>query len=778
MRKGRAAGVILMLSLWIMAASTCLFLLWLCAKDGDWTLSRASFPVIAMIAVWLSVAELRVRMTSIRDRAERDVVEGRLGLMIESVHDYCIYMVDPAGLVTSWNAGAERSTEYSSADILGKSVDLLYPDGSDGRGIATNANTNATGRIEWKGWRRSKGGDLRWVHLTVSPFKDEIGRLTGFTHLVQDLTTRRHQEQRFAEETRLRKAIFEAATFAVFATDELGILKTVNPALERMLGYKAENIIGKYSLSLFHQADELRKNVGSGQTGESAALPDAEVLLAGPRLGTAGEQEWTWVRQNGSLLPVHLTISALRRQDGVVSGFVGIAYDITERRRQDAYIRHIAHHDALTNLPNRVLLTDRMNMAVSRARRAKSQVAVMLLDLDNFKRVNDSLGHHIGDRLLVIVADRLRLCIRDSDTVARLGGDEFVVVLDDPINETNIQGVAKRILDTISTPAMIDGIEIHITPSIGLAVFPKDGRDSNTLITNADTAMYVAKAGGRSGIVEFSPDMLAKASRHLETENAIRQAIKADEFTLHYQPQICVKTGLVNGMEALIRWPRPDGTSVSPGDFIPVAEESGLIPVLGDWVLQRACKDAALICRQMGRQFVVAVNLSPRQIAQPDIVDRVRSALGNSGLDPSLLELEITEGVLLSTSVKAGDVIAKIRGLGVRVAVDDFGTGYSSLSYITQFPVDTVKIDRSFVSNVCSAPKNAAVSMAIIAMAKSLKMNVVAEGVEEGDVFEFLRHHGCDSAQGFLFSKAIPLESFSSKVLLIEQSAEPTAEAA
>ncbi len=392
-------------------------------------------------------------------------------------------------------------------------------------------------------------------------------------------------------------------------------------------------------------------------------------------------------------------------------------------------------------------------MAMKRSRRDGSQVGVLMIDLDHFKRINDSLGHHIGDLMLSKISERLGTCVRGGDTVARMGGDEFVVMLPDITEPDSIKRIAASIVERVSAPIMAGSHELHVTPSVGVSVYPTDGQDVHTLLRHADMAMYQAKASGRRCFRVFSSAMERAAAEKLELEASMRRALEREEFVVHYQPQVCLNSGRVVGVEALLRWNDGVHGAVPPSRFIPVAEETGLIVPLGAWVLRTACRDAVRLQRSAGAPVRLAVNLSPRQFRQGNLQTLIEQALADSGLDPAHLELEITEGVLMDSSDELAERLQRLRALGLAFAVDDFGTGYSSLSYITRFPIDTLKIDRSFVSRLPDSAGDAAVAQTIIALAHSLRIKVVGEGVETEQQFDFLRARRCDMGQGFRFGK-------------------------
>jgi diguanylate cyclase (GGDEF)-like protein len=431
-----------------------------------------------------------------------------------------------------------------------------------------------------------------------------------------------------------------------------------------------------------------------------------------------------------------------------------------ERKLMSMQMAHSAEHDALTGLPNRVLLNDRIRQSIVFAQRHSKQVALLFLDLDGFKHINDSLGHSFGDKLLQSVARRLVDCGRASDTVSRQGGDEFVILLSEVQHSADAGVAARRMLQAVAEPHLIEQRELHVTTSIGVSVYPQDGGDPETLIKNADTAMYQAKADGRHSFQYFGPTMNARAVERQSIEECLRRALERHEFTLHYQPKVDVRRGTIVGAEALIRWTHPDRGVVAPGQFIPVAEDCGLILAIGHWVLREACQQARAWQDAGLPAMSMAVNVSAIEFRQESFLGGVLAILDDTGLDPSLLELELTESVLMKNAESAAIVLRALRKSGVHVAIDDFGTGYSSLSHLRKFPIDTLKIDQSFVSQITTVGDVASIVTAVINMARSLRMRVVAEGVETLEQHEFLRERECDEAQGYFFSRPVPAPQF------------------
>jgi diguanylate cyclase (GGDEF)-like protein len=417
----------------------------------------------------------------------------------------------------------------------------------------------------------------------------------------------------------------------------------------------------------------------------------------------------------------------------------------------------LAYHDTLTELPNRLLFQDRLELAVAQSHRHRKGLAVLFLDVDRFKVINDSLGHSVGDRLIRDVAARLRACVREGDTVARLGGDEFTVLLPDIQQAVDAAKVASKVLEALRMPFALDGRELFLTASLGISVYPDDGRDAETLVKNADAAMYRAKEQGRDRYLLYTPALNATALERLALESSLRKALPNDELLLHYQPIVDVATRRVQGVEALLRWHHPERGLVPPADFIPLAEVTGLILAMGRWVLRTACAQARA-WQAVLPGLRMSVNLSPREFQEPGLVGHVTDALADTGLHPHLLQLEITESSAMQNAQAASQTLGELRALGVGLSIDDFGTGYSSLSYLRRFPIDTLKIDQSFIRDIAADPDDAAIASAIVALARTLKLAVVAEGVETDEQLGFLVRHGCERAQGYLFSRPVPAE--------------------
>jgi diguanylate cyclase (GGDEF)-like protein len=446
--------------------------------------------------------------------------------------------------------------------------------------------------------------------------------------------------------------------------------------------------------------------------------------------------------------------------DGRFSGYRGIARDITQSRRADEKILRLAHFDELTELPNRTMFMQTLKRAFSLAQRRGKQFALFFIDLDRFKNINDSLGHESGDQLLQDVARRLRDNLRESDSVARLGGDEFVVLVEDCADPRELNSIAQNILNAVGRPYVLSGQEYHVTGSIGISTYPTDGQDPAALLKNADIAMYLAKDRGKNNFQFYSAQQNAHSFERLALESALRHALGRDEFVLHYQPRVDIPTGRIVGVEALLRWNHPDLPMVLPNQFIPLAEETGLIVPIGRWVLRTACAQSALWRHEGLPALRMAVNLSARQFSDDGLIDDIADALAQAELAPNGLELEITESMVMQNPERAVTTLNRLREIGISVSIDDFGTGYSSLGYLKRFPIDNVKIDRSFIKDLPHDTDDAAITRAVIAMAQSLRIRVIAEGVETREQLQFLRDHDCNECQGYFLSRPLPASNF------------------
>lgn len=472
------------------------------------------------------------------------------------------------------------------------------------------------------------------------------------------------------------------------------------------------------------------------------------------------EEEFRLQHKNGTYRWILARATPTFGVDDSLVKLTGVHIDITERVLAEGKAKHLAYHDWLTELPNRLLFNDRVDHAISQAKRTSQRLSILFFDLDRFKHINDSLGHPAGDRVLVKIASRLKSVVREGDTLARLGGDEFAVLIENAPRSQHIAVVAEKLLSCFEKPFEEEGYEFFLNASIGISVYPRDGESTAELLKNADAAMYKAKSSGRGGYQYYTEELTSNAYQHFTLESGLRQALRKSQFVLHYQPKISLQTGHVVGAEALLRWRHPEAGLISPEAFIPVAEESGMIREIGEWVLQQACTDAQLWKNRQLDFGHVAVNLSGVQIQHAEFVASAKRILQTTGMDAGSLELEITENFLMRDAVASARYLQDLRQLGVSIAIDDFGTGYSSLAHLTRFPIDKLKIDRSFVNKVCHSEQDDEISRIIISLGHTLGMKVVAEGIENLQQLEFLRLEGCDEGQGYYISKPLAIDDF------------------
>jgi len=557
------------------------------------------------------------------------------------------------------------------------------------------------------------------------------------------------EETLFLEKERAQVTL-DSIGDAVICTDAAGNVSFLNAAAEKTIGWSQEAAMGRPIGEIFHIIDATTREIIPNRM-ELAVAQDRTVHLP---------VNCSLIRRDGAEISVEDSASPIHDREGQNAGAVIVFRDVSSSRALALEITHAAQHDVLTGLPNRLLLVDRIDQAIAFALRHKNKVAMLFLDLDGFKHINDSLGHATGDELLKSIAHRLLECVRRADTVSRTGGDEFVVLLSDLEQLKEVTDLATRMLVTVANPHSIDNHDLHITTSIGISVYPDDGLDAATLIKAADTAMYQAKEGGRECYRFFTPDMNVRAVERQSIEEGLRRALERREFTVHYQPKIDLQTGAIAGAEALARWTNFTRGPVSPAEFVPVAEDCGLIVPIGTWVLREACRQARTWVEAGLPMLNIAVNISALEFRNDDFLKNLFMILDETGLNPQLLELELTEGVLMKHAESAASILRALRERGVRVAIDDFGTGYSSLSYLRRFPVDELKIDQSFVRRISTHAGDAPIVTAILAMARSLKLRVVAEGVETPEEVEFLKAHQCDEAQGYYFSRPVTADEF------------------
>ncbi|WP_129600809.1 sensor domain-containing protein [Anaerophilus nitritogenes] len=551
--------------------------------------------------------------------------------------------------------------------------------------------------------------------------------------------------EKMSKKIKIAQKILDSTKEGIVITDIKGNIKWVNPAFTTITGYEKEEVLEKNPRILKSQRHDslFYKNMWKS-------------IL---QKGFWQNEIWNR-RKNGETYLEWLTISSVLDDEGKIIYYISVFHDLTESMLQEEYIKYQANYDALTDLPNRYLLKDRIDRGITHVCKKKKILAVFFLDVDRFKRINETLGHYIGDVLIQKIGKRLKECMNEEDTVGRLGGDEFIIILEEEENTKQIMKKAQKILKIFDEPFLLDGYTTYITASMGISIYPSDGKDADHLIKNAETAMYRAKAKGKNGYQLYTAKMNQKALEKLTIENDMHKALERKEFVLYYQPQVEATTGRIIGVEALIRWNHPQKGMIPPGEFISLAEETGFIVPLGEWVIYEACRQGRLWEEKGLKGIQISVNLSPLQFQQKNIIEKIKSILEKTGMKAENLEIEITESGAMINPDFTIELLKEMKKMNIKVAIDDFGTGYSSLSYFTKFPIDKMKIDQSFIRNICSDDRNRAIVLAIINIAKSLGLSCIAEGVETQDELDLLIEYECEQIQGYFFSRPISPTSF------------------
>jgi diguanylate cyclase (GGDEF)-like protein/PAS domain S-box-containing protein len=680
-----------------------------------------------------------------RKRAEAELRAGerRYKELVERAGDV-IYTIAPDGRFTFVNTTAVHAMGYPERELVGKHyLDLVRPDHHER--LAEHYRRQFLERVPTTYLEfpaiAADGREL-WIGQNVQ-LRIEGGRVIEAQAVARDITDQRRVAAALREsEERFRSAFAHAAIGMALVTRE-GRWLQVNRALCDFLGYAEAELLATDLEAVGHPEDRETERI------------QTERLFAGEI--PSYELEKRFLHAQGHAVWALVSGSAVRDSEDGPLNLILQLQDITERKRGEARIHQLAHYDPLTELPNRALFRDRLEQAIARARRNQQQIGLLFLDLDRFKAINDSLGHDFGDQLLAAAARRLTSSLRGSDTIARMGGDEFTVLIGDVVHAQDAGAVAQKVLGVLARPFQLEDQEVFTSASIGVAVYPADGEDAEDLIKNADSAMYQAKAAGKNAFRFYAADMNARARTRLELESSLRRALEREELRLHFQPQVDLASRRIAGLEALVRWERPGRGLISPAEFIPLAEETGQIVPIGDWVLRAACAQAVAWQAAGLPPLPVTVNLSARQFRQPDLVKTVLVALRDTALDPRFLTLELTESAIMLDAEASIETLRRLKeAVSISLSIDDFGTGYSSLSYLKRFPLNILKIDKSFVQDVTVSPDDAAIAAATIALAHSLNLKVVAEGVETEEQLAFLREHGCDGFQGYVFSRPLP----------------------
>ncbi len=618
-------------------------------------------------------------------------------------------------------------------------IALVHPEDRAGTDASFRAALSQRTQLLAKHRLLLPDGRVKYLLETGEAHYAEDGTPLRILGTAQDITGQHHMESRL----QLLASAFHYSGEAILISDRDNNIVTVNPAFTKLTGYEPDEVAGRNPRIL--------------SAGRTTAQEYKEMWAAIAESGFWQGEIWDR-RKDGGIYPKWMTVSVIRASDGSIENHIAHFTDVSSERAAEAQLEHIAHHDVLTGLLNRLSLKGRLDQALAAARREGSKVALLFIDLDRFKVINDTLGHHIGDKLLIEVADRLRDSVRDSDVVARLGGDEFVIMLSGMEHSGSAAVIAEKLVRNIGDPYLIEGYDLYTTPSIGVALFPTDGEDGETLMKNADAAMYHAKAAGRNNFQFFDARMNDAALERLKIEHSLRQALARDEFCVHYQPILDIASGKVLGLEALVRWLHPEMGMVQPGSFIGIAEETGLIQPIGEWVFWTACRQLAEFNDAGLRGLKMSINISAMQLRNGNLPVLARGAIEAFNLEPASLIFEITESVAMHQPDETVRILDLLHDMGVGLAIDDFGTGYSSLSYLRMFPINHLKLDRSFVKEIGEDQDSAAICDATIGLAHSLGLKLVAEGVETEVQCDYLRSKGCDLVHGYLFSRPLPAD--------------------
>lgn len=652
-----------------------------------------------------------------------------------------VFQTDCAGHLVFLNPAWEEITHFRQDECIGKPLeDYVHP--LDARNfiakrLARNGSPPCCNEVRVL----TRNGEYRWAELQTESIRDSAGNFIGLIGTLDDISAKKSA----ALQLRLAASVFEHNLESVFIADKDYNIVDVNPAFCAVTGYSPMEVVG---------------TSGLGQLGD---IPRYNVHAAVEKHGR-WQGEILNRRKNGEIYPELLTISSISDDAGEVTHYIGFSLDITERKLAEEQIHQLAYFDTLTGLPNRLLLMDRLEMLINQSCREKRQLGVLCLDLDHFKEVNDTVGHDWGDILLQSVAQRLNACVREGDTVARLGGDEFMIIVAN-LSRAEIGEVAKiaalvaeKVRATLSEPFLYEDSEVLITSSLGIALYPSDADNAQDLIKSADTALHHAKSQGRNNYQFYAEKMNTLTQERLSLQNDLRKALERNEIEVHYQPQVDIDSGAVTGMEALMRWRHPTHGWIPPVRFIPIAEETGLILPLGEWLMKTVCAQMKVwqMAGLLDDSQRISINVSPRQFRQDDFSKMIQKILEETALSAHRLELEMTEGMLMHNTESTLATLDQLKHLGIKLSLDDFGTGYSSLSYLKRFPLDVLKIDQSFVRDITDDPSDAAIVTAVIAMARSLKLKVIAEGVETSGQFSHLRDQGCHGFQGYYFSEPLP----------------------
>lgn len=654
--------------------------------------------------------------------------------IVESSDD-AIISKTTSGVITSWNSGAEALFGYSAQEMLGRTMLVLFPKDRKNEEALILKKIMAGEKVDhFETTRLHKTGKLLNVSVTISPIRDPHGNVVGASKIARDITQRKLAERQLL----LNASVFTHTYEGIVITDENGVIVEVNDSFTRISGYTCDEVIGQ-TYQLFR----------SSQQGPEVIQ---EIKDALKNTGIYQGEAWSR-RKDGRSLAGLVTINAIKSDDGKIQNYVALISDITSLHEKQERMEHLAHYDALTDLANRVLLADRMQQAMAMAIRNKHSLAILYLDLDNFKTINDSYGHDIGDQLLVEISHRMKNTIREADTLARIGGDEFIVLMCDVVSINEYRQLAERVLEACSEPTVIGASTLQISASIGMTVFPQDSVDAEQLIRHADSAMFVAKQTGKNSIHVFDSALDIQIQQRGLKLAEIKRALELNELVLYYQPKVNMRSGKVIGVEALIRWQHPSRGLLPPAEFLPIIESHPLQISVGWWVIETALAQMC-IWNEIGMDFSVSVNVDAAQLQLPEFTKTIQELLQRyPKAEPKKLELEILETSDFNDIPLVTKVITECQSLGIQFSIDDFGTGYSSLTYLRYFPAETLKIDQSFIRGMLSDENDLAIVKGVIALSEAFKRKVIAEGVETDEIGQKLIQIGCDYAQGYAIAK-------------------------
>jgi diguanylate cyclase (GGDEF)-like protein/PAS domain S-box-containing protein len=758
----------------------------MCRKDGSTFMAHVFAKAInasdtAAGTIWIA--------EDVTERRDAEAKLQRLFLEQQAIFENASVSIvfTRDGTIVRCNPGADAMYGWPPGSLAGQPASVFFKDADDyARFGAIAGPVLSSGKLldlEWPNAR--KDGSTFWCRNRAKAIEAGDGSRSTIW-ITEDTSARKDAEESLRKLLAQQRAILDNASVGILFTSA-GVIVDCNPRMEDIFGWLRGTLAGETAQVFFADAEEYASfGAAAGPILAAGELLDLEWqnlrkdgtrvwcrhLARGIDLGN-GQMSTVWITEDISqrkaaeeaLQRAHDEMEQRVRERTIELAAANalLRAEVDERLQAEDRVRHMANHDALTGLPNRRLLHDRLYQAIALAHRHRQKVAVMFIDLDRFKTINDTLGHACGDLLLQEVGKRIGAELREGDTVARLGGDEFVVVLPELEDANAAAVIAQKLSAVFSSAFLVAGNDLHVTPSIGIAIYPDDGTDPETLTRNADTAMYHAKDTGRNNHKFFTEQMNIAAAERFALENRLHNAIERNELLLYYQPRIAIDTRRASGFEALLRWRHPEQGMISPASFIPVAEETGLIVPIGEWVLREACRQHVAWRSEGHAPLPIAVNLSPRQFRQHNLVEVVARTLVETGMEAHYLELEITEGSLMQMTEHTLTTLESLNALGVKLSIDDFGVGYSSLSYLKRFPVDQLKIDQSFVRDIATDPDDAAIVSAIIGLARNLALNVIAEGVETAEQLAFISASGCNEAQGFYFSHPLPAEEIAGR---------------